>query len=60
MIGKAIVAREGIGVTRSSLINPQTHRKMKKPTIDYLDDSYKRIEGLQKKVRKKIAKYHIT
>lgn len=57
MIGKAIVAHEGVGVTKISLINPQTRRKMKKPIIDYLDESYKRIERVQKKVRKKIAKY---
>jgi len=38
---------------------PNTNGRMKKPVLDYLDDSYKRVEKLQEIVRKKIAKYRI-
>lgn len=56
MIKKHIVFS---GRTIVSLRYPNTNRRMKKPFIDYLDDSYTRVERLQKIVRKKIAKYRI-
>ncbi len=55
LIKKRIVSVDG-KITKVSLIYPHTNRRMKKPAIDYLDDSYKRIEMLQETVRKKIAK----
>jgi hypothetical protein len=57
MIPKDIVASAGGGVTNFALIDPLTSRRMNNQIIDYLTDSYERIEKLQKMVRQNILKY---
>jgi hypothetical protein len=57
ILPKALVVVDS-DISKISLINPRTNRKMKKPIMDYADDSYKIIERWQKNVRKKIIKYH--
>jgi hypothetical protein len=57
IIGKAIKAAAGRGVTKTSFINTRNREEMETPTLDYLADSYTRIEDLQKNVREKIRRY---
>jgi hypothetical protein len=57
-IGKVIVADPDRGIIKSPLIDPRTGKGIRIPNIDYLDDSYKEMEKLQKRVRDKIHKYH--
>jgi hypothetical protein len=63
LIGQALNMQDGV-LQRSSLIDPRTGQGMKTEdgrrilTIAYLEDSYTRIEDLQKTVREKIQQYH--
>jgi hypothetical protein len=59
MIPKAFVGIAGRGIIKVSFRSPRTKRKMKRPIIDYLDASYKRIENLQKNVTNKISQYRV-
>jgi hypothetical protein len=62
MIGQAIVVVNG-RLARASLINPRTGEGMRTDdgrrilAIDYLEESYTRIEELQRTVRNKIRQY---
>lgn len=64
MLDKEMVVVDG-GINKFSLIDLRTGQGMRTdegmtiPIIDYLDDSYKRIERLQKTLRDKIYKYRI-
>ena len=59
MIPKAFVGIAGRGIIKVSFRSPRTNRKMKRPIIDYLDASYKRIQNLQKNVTNNISQYRV-
>jgi hypothetical protein len=56
MLKKDIVSVDG-AISSFSLIDPVTEERMKDQIIEYLTDSYERIEKLQKTVRENIPKY---